>query len=377
MKKIFLSHTATDKPFVRQFATDLASFDIPCWVDEAEIAYGESLIKKIQQSIELVALVIVVISKKSMESEWVQTELEMALTLEIEGRKNFVVPIVIENVEVPLILRRKRYIVSTTPRGYKLNVGAFAEFLKTDNQAKYITSGQALEIIKSQCEFDGGIIALSQQGLTQIVGNQHFLLKNLIYRDANLGASRFWVFELFMQHLNIIRTITLTDGYLSKLPDRAIEGWASNAQFENVKFEITSYSKEGKEEKRTAYRTTNFKPEAVASNFTDSQIIYNKVQEQRKDTFATLLYGGFVTMTLEYKKEYKQFIWNIQFFDSFSMYPLYHFISDNSGNILHEGQNPKDGLINQEIIWFSFDESKNIRGKVALNLINYIMSRNK
>jgi len=179
MKKIFLSHTSKDKPFVRQLSNDLSLFGISSWIDEAEIAFGESLIKKIQQSIESVALVVVVISKNSINSNWVETELEMAIQLEIEGRKNFVVPIVIDDIEIPLILRRKRYIVSTNPRNYKLNVGAFAEFLLTDNKARYITAGQALEIIKSQCEFDGDIIAISQQGLTQIVGNQHLVLKNL------------------------------------------------------------------------------------------------------------------------------------------------------------------------------------------------------
>ena len=61
MKKIFLSHTSKDKPFVRQLSSDLSLFGIPSWIDEAEIVFGESLIKKIQQSIESVALVVVVI----------------------------------------------------------------------------------------------------------------------------------------------------------------------------------------------------------------------------------------------------------------------------------------------------------------------------
>lgn len=45
-KSIFLSHTYTDKTFVRKLAADLEAHGIRYWLDEAEIKVGESLIEK-------------------------------------------------------------------------------------------------------------------------------------------------------------------------------------------------------------------------------------------------------------------------------------------------------------------------------------------
>jgi TIR domain len=49
-----LSHTAADKPFVRQLRTDLLERGVQqVWVDEAEIEIGDSLIKKIEKELSL------------------------------------------------------------------------------------------------------------------------------------------------------------------------------------------------------------------------------------------------------------------------------------------------------------------------------------
>lgn len=49
---IFLSHNVADKPFVRRIARDLDNQGVRCWVDEAEIKVGDSLIEKIRQGID-------------------------------------------------------------------------------------------------------------------------------------------------------------------------------------------------------------------------------------------------------------------------------------------------------------------------------------
>lgn len=50
---IFLSHTAADKPFVRQLRKDLMEHGVPSvWLDEAEIEIGDSLIAKIEEGMK-------------------------------------------------------------------------------------------------------------------------------------------------------------------------------------------------------------------------------------------------------------------------------------------------------------------------------------
>ena len=109
MSKIFLSHTSDDKPFVRKLAGDLRRYNHTVWIDEAEINIGDSLISKIREGLDSVDFVAVVLSKKSIESPWVQKEIEIASTREIDEKKVVVLPLLIEDVELPGFLKGKFY----------------------------------------------------------------------------------------------------------------------------------------------------------------------------------------------------------------------------------------------------------------------------
>lgn len=52
---------------------------------------------------------IVLLSKHSIESEWVNKEVEIAMNQEIEEKKVKVVPILFDDVELPGFLKGKRY----------------------------------------------------------------------------------------------------------------------------------------------------------------------------------------------------------------------------------------------------------------------------
>lgn len=72
MGSIFLSHNSADKPFVRKLAADLRRNGFYAWVDEAEIKLGDSLIEKIEEGIETTDFLGVVLSRNSINSEWVK-----------------------------------------------------------------------------------------------------------------------------------------------------------------------------------------------------------------------------------------------------------------------------------------------------------------
>ncbi|MGA7563784.1 MAG: toll/interleukin-1 receptor domain-containing protein [Desulfobaccales bacterium] len=78
-KSIFLSHSSKDKFFVRTLADHLRKYGIKVWIDEAEINIGDSMTDKIGQAIETTDYVGVVLSHNSINSEWVQKELQIAL----------------------------------------------------------------------------------------------------------------------------------------------------------------------------------------------------------------------------------------------------------------------------------------------------------
>lgn len=124
MSSIFMSHSSSDKPFVRKLADDLRKNGHYVWVDEAEIKVGDSLIEKIEEGIENTEYLGVVLSKNSVQSEWVKREVRIALTQEIHGKRVKVLPILIEKVDIPLFLCDKKY----------------ADFISDDNYANALQS---------------------------------------------------------------------------------------------------------------------------------------------------------------------------------------------------------------------------------------------
>lgn len=118
MSSIFLSHNSKDKPFVRKLADDLRKKGHYVWVDEAEIKVGDSLIGKIEEGIENTEYLGVVISNNSNKSEWVNREVRTALNQEIHNKKVKVLPILIEDVEIPTFLLDKKYADFTSDDNY-------------------------------------------------------------------------------------------------------------------------------------------------------------------------------------------------------------------------------------------------------------------
>lgn len=117
--KIFLSHNAADKPFVRRLARDLENQGIGYWLDEAEIKIGESLIEKIRDGIDNVDYVAVILSQDSIASAWVQREIDVAMNQEILGRKIKVLPIMYKQCQPPGFLLGKRYADFTKEENYE------------------------------------------------------------------------------------------------------------------------------------------------------------------------------------------------------------------------------------------------------------------
>lgn len=116
---IFLSHNSADKPFARRLALDLDAQGVKYWLDEAEIKVGESLIEKIRDGIDGVEFVAVILSPDSVKSPWVQKEVDVAMNLEILGRKIKVLPLMYRECTPPGFLLGKKYADFTSEEKYE------------------------------------------------------------------------------------------------------------------------------------------------------------------------------------------------------------------------------------------------------------------
>lgn len=109
-KKVFLSHSSADKSIVISVALDLQKMGINTWLDAFDILPGESIITKINDGIEECRFALLFLSKNSVKSNWVTKEWETMLWDEISSDKIKIIPIKLEECEIPKILQSKKYI---------------------------------------------------------------------------------------------------------------------------------------------------------------------------------------------------------------------------------------------------------------------------
>jgi hypothetical protein len=121
-KSIFLCHSSKDKEFARRLATDLRARGLRVWIDEAEIKVGDSLIGKIEAGLDEADYLGAILSKTSVQSEWVLKELRVAMHREIDGRRVVVLPLLYQDCPLPAFLRDKLYIDFRDPINYQAGV---------------------------------------------------------------------------------------------------------------------------------------------------------------------------------------------------------------------------------------------------------------
>lgn len=110
MIRVFLCHSSVDKPVVRGVAKELERFGAHIWIDERSIRAGDSLRESIENGLSSADFVLVFLSSSSICKTWVKHELSAAFSLEIDRDKKLIIPILIDDCNVPLLIRDKLYV---------------------------------------------------------------------------------------------------------------------------------------------------------------------------------------------------------------------------------------------------------------------------
>jgi len=108
-KQIFISYASDDRVFARSLAVDLKERDLNPWLDEWEILTGDSIIQKVSSGLKKANLLVLILSKKSVQSQWVQNEWQAKYWDEITKKKVYVLPVLLEPCEIPALLKQKKY----------------------------------------------------------------------------------------------------------------------------------------------------------------------------------------------------------------------------------------------------------------------------
>ena len=110
MKSVFLSYSHEDKEFARQLASDLTSSGISVGIDQHVVMPGDSIIYTITKAITESDYIVVVLSKSSVNSHWVQREIRAAFIKAPYNAGRVLIPVVIDQVKLPSFLQGIRYV---------------------------------------------------------------------------------------------------------------------------------------------------------------------------------------------------------------------------------------------------------------------------
>ena len=109
--KLFLSYSRADIAKVRRIEEQLQKGGFETWRDDKSIVVGDPILDRIRQCIsEETDFTLVFISRNSVNSQWCKTELRLAYSREMKAGDPIVLPVLIDNCEIPQELTIKKYI---------------------------------------------------------------------------------------------------------------------------------------------------------------------------------------------------------------------------------------------------------------------------
>jgi len=100
-KKVFISFSHQDNEFVLWLKDRLKDLDIDFWYDQSEIGLGESIKEKINEGLNSSSAFILILSHSSKNSDWLRYEMNSALLLNAIKKGISILPIKIDDSEVP------------------------------------------------------------------------------------------------------------------------------------------------------------------------------------------------------------------------------------------------------------------------------------
>jgi hypothetical protein len=127
--KAFLCHASEDKSIVELFAKKLKSTGSHVWFDNWEIKVGDSIVEKIDKGLENMTHLVIFISSSSVVKPWVKKELSVGLMRKLSDNSVKVIPVLLDKVELPTILKDIKYADCFKNRdiGFKHAIDAISE----------------------------------------------------------------------------------------------------------------------------------------------------------------------------------------------------------------------------------------------------------
>jgi len=122
----FISYSSMDEEFARKIYLDLQKNGIRCWFAPEDLKIGDKIRITIDTNIQSYDKLLLILSEHSIESQWVEQEVENALKKEREQNKIVLFPIRLDNTVMDIESGWAKYVKITR------NIGNFINW-KDDN----------------------------------------------------------------------------------------------------------------------------------------------------------------------------------------------------------------------------------------------------
>ena len=126
--RVFLSYAVQDQHIANLIAGRLSKDGVSVWVDKLEIKPEDSFARTIGDAVRASDYIIVLLSPQSVNNAWVRYELATANSSTLEARGVGILPVLIEDCDIPFDLVHRQYFDLRTGSG--LNLARLSEWVR-------------------------------------------------------------------------------------------------------------------------------------------------------------------------------------------------------------------------------------------------------
>jgi hypothetical protein len=108
-KKVFISHSKKDGYFAKMLNDELVRRGHSPWLDDNVIKVGDSIPNEIACGVRESDFVVVVLTENAVSSKWVEVEWTSKYWEEVSKSSVKVLPVLLEDCEIPTLLKMKKY----------------------------------------------------------------------------------------------------------------------------------------------------------------------------------------------------------------------------------------------------------------------------
>lgn len=202
-KKVFISYSHEDKGFVEWLKDNLQGLGLEIWYDQQELQLGDSIKSKITEGIQSSSIFIVVLSRVSKKSNWVRYELNSALLSSAINKGIKIIPIKIDESEVPFDLSNylyadfsksriegldilKRSLSQDNKVQYEFNDWSGFDWRKFENLIYDLLNAEGLKVRRTPPTRDGGYDFVAKT--TNILGSEEkIIIESKFYNNKKIS----------------------------------------------------------------------------------------------------------------------------------------------------------------------------------------------